>query len=127
MCSLFVYIVASRKNGPTYAGLTLDLVHRVWQHRSGQMDLQGAPVGCAQLVWYASFDQAEEARIQLDRLSRWPEAWTARLIEEANPDWRDLWASLDGQPTIGISHAFATYNAGTSSPYPVIRPMLKVA
>jgi len=95
MCSSFVYIVASGKNGQIHAGLTQDLVHRVWQHRSGQVEATGAPASCTQLVWHAEFSTLEEAEEQLERLSRWPEAWTNRLIEENNPEWIDLWANLE--------------------------------
>jgi len=99
----------------------------VWQHRSGQVEATGAPASCTQLVWHAEFSTLEEAEEQLERLSRWPEAWTNRLIEENNPEWIDLWANLEGQPAIGISPAFSANSHNTDTLYPILRPMLKVA
>ena len=127
MRSLFVYIVASHKSGQTHAGITSDLVHRVWQHRSGQMKGAGAPSACAQLVWFAEFNSMEEAEAELDRLSRWPDAWTTRLIEEANPNWNDLWAGLKDQPKIGLNPDQQYLTPPRQTAYPVLRPMLQVA
>ncbi len=124
MRSSFVYIVASHKNGQISTGITFDLVQRIWQHRSGQIAQSDASTACAQLVWYAEFDSPEEAQAELDRLSRWPDAWTLRLIEDSNPDWTDLWASLEDQPKIGINPVNQYLS---SPPPPIIRPMRQVA
>lgn len=129
MCSSFVYIVVSAQNGLTYAGLTTDLIHRVWQHRTDQLETLDAPAGCAQLVWYAKFDTPEKAKIRLDQLRRWPQAWIARLIEERNPDWGDLWTRLEGQPIIDVPHAERRISPpiDPANRYPVLRTMLQVA
>jgi putative endonuclease len=127
MRSLFVYIVASHKSGQTFAGITSDLVHRVWQHRSGHIKGMGVPSACAQLVWFDEFSSLEAAEAELDRLSRWPEAWTSRLIEKANPEWADLWTSLKDQPKIGLNPAQQYVSSHRQTTYPVIRPMLQVA
>jgi len=87
----------------------------------------GSPATCSKLVWHEAFSDPAAAEAQLDRLSRWPDAWISRLIEENNPDWDDQWASLKDQPTIGISPAFSQNNTNQPASYPVLRPMLKVA
>jgi len=72
MCSSFVYIVASSKNGQVFTGTTTDLVHQVWLHRKGAMADAGAPAACTRLVWHQAFDTPQEATAQLERLARWP-------------------------------------------------------
>jgi|GEM_PF-1122886 len=125
MCSSFVYIVASSKNGQVFTGTTTDLVHQVWLHRKGAMADAGAPAACTRLVWHQAFDTPQEATAQLERLARWPQAWIDRLIEEDNPQWSDLWARLDDQPVIGLSPAF---NAQQETPQPRIhRPRLHIS
>ena len=128
MCSSFVYIVATGKNGQIHTGLTSNLVQRVWQHRSGQMADIGLPAACGQLVWYETYETLAEATAQLEKLDRWPDAWLTRLIENANPDWSDQWAELDAQPKIEIGPGFTSIKPPTPAPsYPVIRPMQQVA
>ena len=128
MCSSFVYILATGKNGQLQLGLTDDLVHHVWQHRSGQMAAKtSAPASHSLLVWHEAFDDLAEAEARLERLSRWPDAWFARLIEKENPDWKDLWTGLKDQPAIGISPAFIHHKTTATPSYPILRPMLQVA
>jgi len=140
MCSSFVYIVASSKNGQIYTGTTSDLVHQVWLHRKGAMTDAGAPAACTRLVWHQAFDTPQEATAQLERLARWPQAWIDRLIEKENAEWSDLWTHLEDQPVIGISPAFSAQHKASQSritiPHicipsqqhtPRIRPMRSVA
>lgn len=133
MCSSFVYIVASGQNGQIFIATTDDLVHQVWRHRTGAfedvdaLEDTGAPAACTKLVWHAVFNTPKEATAQLERLARWPQAWINRLVEEDNPNWNDLWAGLDDQPTIGISPAFSKHGVAANSHTPIIRAMRSVA
>ena len=128
MCSSFVYIVATGKNGQIHTGLTSDLVQRVWQHRAGYFTSIGLPTACGQLVWHARFETQAEAAAQLEKMSRWPDAWLTRQIEDANPDWNDLWSTLDDQPKIEFGPAFtATKTIPAAPACPVIHPMQQVA
>ena len=127
MCSSFVYIVATGKNGQIHTGLTSNLVQRVWQHRSGQLDATGVPAGCAQLVWYEAFDNRADAVARLEKMARWPQAWLTRQIEDSNPDWANLWADLEDQPHIEVSQSYTCVRTRADTAYPVIRPIQKVA
>jgi putative endonuclease len=91
-----VYILASQKNGTLYIGVTSDLVQRAWQHRD--LDVPGftGRYGVKHLVWYEQHATMEHAITREKRLKNWNRAWKLRLIEERNPDWRDLWPEILG-------------------------------
>ncbi len=86
----WVYILASRRNGTLYTGVTSDLAHRVWQHREGLVPGFTATYGVKALVWYEHHASIDEAITREKRLKEWQRAWKLRLIEEANPGWRGL-------------------------------------
>ena len=90
----FVYIMASRRNGTLYIGVTSDLVTRAWQQRNGAVPGFTRTYGCKSLVWYAVFDDLQEARLRELQMKKWKRKWKLREIEEMNPDWRDLYPSL---------------------------------
>lgn len=129
MCSLFVYIVSAQNSHQTHIGLTSNLVERVWQHRSGQMNSIGLPSECHKLVWYKAFDDVDAATAEVERLSLWPDAWLSRLITADNPEQADLWRDLEDQPriTLGPDHQTDNLQSSDTSAYPVLRPLLKVA
>jgi putative endonuclease len=86
-----VYILASRRNGTLYIGVTSDVVRRVWQHRSGAIDGFTAQYGVHRLV-YAEFHATMVDAIHREKcLKVWRRVWKLRLIEEGNPQWRDLY------------------------------------
>jgi putative endonuclease len=90
----FVYILTSRPLGPLYVGVTRDLVARVFQHKQG-----GAPgftrrYNIKQLVYFEIHDRAETAIQREKRLKKWNRAWKVRLIEQTNPNWRDLYLEI---------------------------------
>ena len=76
------YIMASRRNGTIYTGVTSDLVQRVWQHREGKIGFT-ARYGCKMLVWY-----------ELQQLKAGSRKRKLALIEAMNPDWADLWETI---------------------------------
>ncbi|HYE48846.1 MAG TPA: GIY-YIG nuclease family protein [Azospirillaceae bacterium] len=91
----FVYILASKRNGTLYVGVTSDLARRVWEHRTGAVPGFTSRYGVKMLVHYEVFDTAEYAIAREKRLKEWKRAWKIELIEKANPDWDDLYESLN--------------------------------
>ncbi len=90
----FVYIMASRRNGTIYIGVTSDLIKRAWEHREGVADGFTKKYGCKMLVWYQQFEDIEEAIKREKQMKEWKRLWKLREIEEMNPDWTDLFRSL---------------------------------
>ncbi len=90
----YVYIMASRRNGTLYIGVTSDLVKRVYQHRNGLIEGFTRRYKCKYLAWYQAFDDLEEARRRELQMKEWRRAWKLREIEALNPEWNDLYPSL---------------------------------
>jgi putative endonuclease len=82
--------MASGRNGTTYVGMTSNLHARVWKHKNGTYGGHTAEHGCTQLVWYEQHQWVTEAIRREKRLKKWLRDWKVKLIEDANPDWRDL-------------------------------------
>lgn len=89
-----VYLLASRPYGTLYIGVTSDLVRRVWQHRQGLADGFTRQYGVHLLVWYEQHESMETAIRRERALKEWRRAWKIRLIQEANPRWRDLYPDI---------------------------------
>lgn len=87
----YVYILASRRNGTLYIGMTDDLLRRIWQHREGNVPGFTANYAVKMLVWYEQHETRESALTRERRLKKWNRAWKLQLIEQMNPAWRDLW------------------------------------
>lgn len=90
----YVYIMASRRNGTIYLGVTSDLAARAYQHRNGVIDGFTKTYGCKLLVWYEGHDDLENARLRERQLKKWNRQWKLSEIERMNPDWNDLFESL---------------------------------
>jgi putative endonuclease len=90
----YVYIMASRRNGTLYLGVTSDLPQRAYQHRNGLIEGFSKRYGCRQLVWYAAFDDIQDARARELQMKKWKRGWKLQVIEELNPDWRDLFDEI---------------------------------
>lgn len=86
-----VYMMASRRNGTIYTGVTTDLLTRVQQHRTQQGSEFASKYGCTLLVWWEQFYDLSEAIAREKAVKRWRRAWKLRLIETGNPTWRDLY------------------------------------
>lgn len=84
------YIMASGRNGTLYIGVTSDLETRVVQHKQGVFDGFSRKHGCTRLVWFESHETMEPAIRRERLLKHWLRNWKLRLIEELNPEWRDL-------------------------------------
>jgi len=87
----YTYIVTNKLRGTLYTGMTDDINKRAWEHR--EHVLKGSfsdKYNCEALVWYEGFDTREEAIGREKQLKNWKRDWKIELIEEENPDWRDL-------------------------------------
>ena len=89
-----VYMLASKRNGTLYVGVTSNLAERVWQHRNDVVAGFTKKYGVHMLVYFELHGDMESAIIREKRLKKWNRAWKLRLIEEMNPDWDDLYQSI---------------------------------
>jgi putative endonuclease len=90
-----VYLLASRRNGTLYLGVTNNLGRRVWEHKTKAVPGFSQRYGVDRLVWYEHHVRIDEAIAREKDIKRWRRAWKLRLIEEMNPDWRDLYQVLN--------------------------------
>ncbi len=91
-----VYILASRRNGTLYIGVTSNLIKRVWEHKNNIVKGFTKRYDVHLLVWYEIHASMEEAIAREKRIKKWRREWKIRLIEEKNPQWRDLYSDLLG-------------------------------
>ena len=89
-----VYILASRPNGPIYTGVTADLPRRVSQHKRGEGSAFTKRYQIDKLVWMEMHDRMDEAIAREKQIKRWTKARRRGLIDEFNPEWRDLYLDL---------------------------------
>ncbi len=89
-----VYILASKRNGTLYIGVTSDLTKRVWEHKSGMVEGFTKRYSIHRLVWYELHENMESAITKEKRIKEWKRAWKLELIESVNPDWQDLYQSI---------------------------------
>jgi len=90
----YVYLLASERNGTLYLGVTSDIIHRVWQHKNGSVEGFTKKFGVKTLVYYEIYKDAEQAIKREKQLKKWRRAWKLELIEEKNPEWRDLYVDI---------------------------------
>ena len=86
----YVYILASRRNGTLYIGVTNNLMRRVYEHRMELVEGFTKRYHVHQLVYYESTSSIRSAIEREKRLKKWKRAWKIELIEGFNPEWRDL-------------------------------------
>ena len=89
-----VYILASKRNGTLYIGVTSNLVKRIWEHRNNLVEGFTERYGVHSLVWYEPHESMESAIQREKQLKEWKRGWKMRLIESANPNWEDLYHTL---------------------------------
>jgi putative endonuclease len=90
----YIYIMASKRNGTLYLGVTSSLVQRACQHRESSIGGFSKRYGCRMLVWFAPFEDIQDARARELQMKKWKRAWKLQAIEEMNPDWRDLFEEI---------------------------------
>ena len=95
-----VYIVASKKHGTIYIGVTSALWQRIWDHKNSHFDGFTKKYGVSLLVWYEHRHTMASAIHREKRLKTWLRQWKIDLIEKFNPDWRDLHGEIDALATL---------------------------
>ena len=91
----YVYILASRKRGTLYIGVTNDVARRVWEHRNGFGSEFVAKYGVTRLVYVELHDDIERARQRERTMKEWKRSWKIQLIEKDNPEWTDLYENIN--------------------------------
>ena len=89
-----VYILASKRNGTLYIGVTSNLIQRVWQHKNDLVEGFTKRYVVHTLVWYEGHETMESAIVREKAIKEWRRAWKLDLIEKRNPAWKDLYEEL---------------------------------
>jgi putative endonuclease len=90
----FVYIVATKRNGTLYIGVTSDLAGRVNEHKQGLREGFTKKYGVHMLVWFEEYGDIRDAILREKQIKKWLRAWKIELIERMNPDWTDLFEQI---------------------------------
>ncbi|MCX7111419.1 MAG: GIY-YIG nuclease family protein [Proteobacteria bacterium] len=91
-----VYILASKRNGTLYTGVTGDLVRRIWEHKNNFVEGFTQDHQTHSLVYYELHGDMTAAISREKQIKKWNRQWKLRLIEKSNPEWRDLWQEIIG-------------------------------
>ena len=91
MKTFYVYIMASKRNGTLYIGVTNDLLRRVWEHKNDVKEGFTKKYGVHRLVWYETSTNIDEAILREKQMKKWKRQWKKNLIEKENPNWIDLY------------------------------------
>jgi putative endonuclease len=94
MKKFYVYILCNKRNGTLYAGVTSDLVKRIYEHKNNFVDGFTKKYGVHHLAWFETHESAESAITREKQIKKWKRAWKLRLIEQNNPEWIDLYESI---------------------------------
>ena len=94
MPSGFVYILASKRNGTLYTGVTSSLIERIVMHREGRGSKFVTKYNVTRLVWHEEHPLYVDAIQRETNIKRWNRAWKIAMIEKMNPEWKDLFGSL---------------------------------
>ena len=89
-----VYLLASKRNGTLYTGVTSNLIKRIWEHKNNLVEGFTSKYSVHILVWYEIHDTMESAIQREKAIKNWNRAWKMKMIEELNPRWRDLYPDL---------------------------------
>jgi len=92
----YVYILASKKNGTLYVGVTSDLIKRVYEHKEGFVEGFTKKYKVHYLVYYEDTNEINAALAREKQMKKWDRKWKIELIEKNNPEWRDLYPGLVG-------------------------------
>ena len=94
--SYFVYILASKRNGTLYTGVTGDLPKRVWEHKNDLIEGFTKKYGVHMLVWFEEHNEIASAISREKQIKGWNRAWKIKLIEKENSGWNDLYERIIG-------------------------------
>ena len=92
--SYCVYILSSQRNGTLYVGITNNLVRRIWEHKNQKADGFTKKYEVHHLVYYEIHENPESAITREKQLKKWNRLRKIRLIEEKNPEWKDLYQKI---------------------------------
>ena len=90
----YVYILASKKNGTLYIGVTSNLIQRIWQHKNNEVEGFTKKYNVHTLVYYEQHETMESAITREKQMKKWKRDWKIQLIEKDNPQWEDLWLKI---------------------------------
>ena len=94
MKTYYVYILASKRNGTIYIGVTNNLIRRIYEHKNDLINGFTKKYGVHRLVYFECFGSIEYAIQREKRLKKWNRIWKLELIEKMNPEWKDLYYDL---------------------------------
>ncbi|MHC4397851.1 MAG: GIY-YIG nuclease family protein [Planctomycetota bacterium] len=97
MKQYYVYIMTNKKGGAFYIGVTNNLLRRVFEHKNNIVDGFTRKRGVHNLVYVEGYDDIRKAITRENQMKKWSREWKVKLIEEFNPEWRDLYFDLNGQ------------------------------
>jgi putative endonuclease len=89
-----VHVLASKRNGTLYVGVTSDLVKRIWQHKNDVEEGFTKKYRVHTLVWFEQHGNSESALTREKQIKEWQRKWKLELIESSNPTWRDLYDEI---------------------------------
>ncbi|HPR53288.1 MAG TPA: GIY-YIG nuclease family protein [Deltaproteobacteria bacterium] len=90
----YVYILANKRNGTLYVGVTSDITKRIYEHKNNLIEGFSKRYNVHELVYYEVHDNIESAILREKQIKKWNRRWKLRLIEEMNPEWRDLYQEI---------------------------------
>jgi putative endonuclease len=91
---MFVYLMASRKDGTLYLGVTRDLIKRVYQHKTKATPGFTSRYDVDRLVWFEVYDDPTTAITREKEIKKWRRDWKIQLFEKSNPEWKDLYPEI---------------------------------
>jgi putative endonuclease len=92
--TFYVYILASRKDGTLYLGVTANLVRRIYEHKEKLQPGFTARYDIRRLVWFEVYEDAANAISREKEIKKWRRGWKVALIEKDNPEWKDLYPEI---------------------------------
>ena len=98
----YVYVLAKKRNGTLYVGVTSNLIKRIWEHKNKAVEGFTQKYNVDKLVYFEQYSDPENAIKREKRLKKYNRQWKVELIVKENPEWRDLYADLvSGLPDQG--------------------------
>jgi putative endonuclease len=89
-----VYLLANKRNGTLYTGVTSNLVKRIWEHKSHLVEGFTKKYNVTLLVWYELHESMESAIHKEKQIKNWKRSWKIKEIEKSNPEWNDLYNEI---------------------------------
>jgi putative endonuclease len=89
-----VYILANKRNGTLYTGVTSHLIQRIWQHKNNFIEGFTKEYSVHRLVYFELHQTMESAILREKQIKKWKRNWKLKLIEDKNPTWEDLWEQI---------------------------------